>query len=271
MSRDRSFPPGLRRWWAGEPASSGLGEWARRFDGTNEDEVADWYRNSHGTWLTPETGNFLGAILSEREKETIATGLHEIVMDYLVDVVDRDGSSEVVLRSGATMPFEPGSWVVNCTGTLLRGEYPYEPYTSRSGRVLSIQNRSVTFPFPMGGTSAYFLTHLQFLGELTRVPLYALDGEELRRNAPEYAMGSALLALHMYNLSVLAESLPSRTFAKIVLGNGLDVDRWYPLPRRLMAAGRFMRTHARDREHHKRTLDTIAARFDVTCGPLVNA
>lgn len=271
MSRDRSFPSGLRRWWSGEPISSVLGEWARRFDGNNEAEVADWFRRNHGTWLTPETGNFLGAILSERENETIATGLNEVVMDYLVDVVDRNGSSEVILESGATMPFEPGSWVVNCTGTLFRGEYPYEPYTSSSGRVLSIQNRSTTFPFPGGGMAAYFLTHLQFLGKLTQVPLYALDAEELRRNAPDYALGSALLSLQMYNLSVVAESLPSRAFAKIALENGLDLDRWYPLPRRLMTASNFMRTHGREREHHKRTLDTIAERFDVVCGPLVNA
>jgi hypothetical protein len=270
-SRDRAFPLGLRRWRAGEPPSVVFSEWARRFDGTNEDEVANWYRRNHGTWLTPETGNFFAAIISERENQTIADGLNEVVMDYLDDVVDRNGSSEVILRSGATMPFEPGSWVVNCTGTLLRGEYPYEPYTSSSGRVLSIQNRSVTFPLPMGGPAAYFLTHLLFLGKLTQVPLYALDAEELRRSAPEYALGSTLLSLHMYNLSMMAESLPSRAFMKIVFEFGLDLDRWYPLPRRLMAAGKFMRTHEREREHHRRTLDTIAERFGITCGPLVNA
>jgi hypothetical protein len=271
MSRDRSFPSGLRRWWAGEPISSVLGEWARRFDGTNEAEVAEWYRREHGTWLTPETGNFLGAILSERENETIAAGLNQVVMGYLVDVVDRNGSSEVILESGATLPFEPGSWVVNCTGTLYRGEHPYEPYSSGSGRVLSIQNRSTTFPFPGGGAAAYLLTHLQFLGKVTEVPLYALDAEELRRNAPNYAFGSALISLQMYNLGVVAESLPSTTFARIALRNGLDLDGWYPLPRRLLAAGRFVRTHARDREHHERTLDTIAARFGVSCGPLFDA
>jgi hypothetical protein len=270
-SRDRAFQLGLRRWRAGEPPSVVFSEWARRFDGTNEDEVANWYRRNHGTWLTPETGNFFAAIISERENQTIADGLNEVVMDYLDDVVDRNGSSEVILRSGATMPFEPGSWVVNCTGTLLRGEYPYEPYTSSSGRVLSIQNRSVTFPLPMGGPAAYFLTHLLFLGKLTQVPLYALDAEELRRSAPEYALGSTLLSLHMYNLSMMAESLPSRAFMKIVFEFGLDLDRWYPLPRRLMAAGKFMRTHEREREHHRRTLDTIAERFGITCGPLVNA
>lgn len=30
----------------------------------------------------------------------------------------------------------------------------------------------------------------------------------------------------------------------------------------------FLRTHKRDREHHRKTLDTIRDRFDVRCGPV---
>jgi hypothetical protein len=269
INRDRSFPGGLRRWWAGGPISSVYAEIARRFDGTNEAEVMSWYRDNHGIWLTPQTGNFLGAILSEAENETIATGLNEVVMDYLVDVVDRDGSSEVVLRSGATMPFEPGSWVVNCTGSLLRGAHPYEPYTSSGGKILSIHNRSSTIPLPGPHAAAYFLTHLLCLGKLAQVPLYAADGEDLRRKARPYAIMAAFASLAFYNLSLIAEALPARTFTKLASENGLDFDRWYPLPRRLIASARFMRTHKRDREHHKRTLDTIAERFGVRCGPVV--
>jgi hypothetical protein len=56
---------------------------------------------------------------------------------------------------------------------------------------------------------------------------------------------------------------------KIVSQNGLDFDRWFPLPRRLRASAGFMLTHKRDREHHRRTLDTIAERFGVRCGPVV--
>jgi hypothetical protein len=263
-NRDRAFPRGLRRWWAGELFSAVLTELALRFDGTNEAEVMDWYRREHGTSLTPQSRNFLGAIISEAESETISAGLNEVVMDYLVDVVDRDGSSEMILRSGTTRPLESGSWIVNCTGYLFRGEYPYEPYTSPGGRVLSIQNRSSTLPFPAAGAAAYFLTHLLFLDKLAEVPLYEADAEDLRRKAPPYAMVSALLSLHLHNLSLVADAVPVRVFTQ----NGLDIDRWYPLPRRLLASARFMLTHRRDRGHHKRTLDTIAERFDVRCGPL---
>lgn len=270
-SRDRLFPSGARRWREGELTSSIFIEMARRFDGTNEADVVGWFRDNYGIWLTPETGNFLFAILSEAEKKTIAAGLNEVVMDYLADVVDCDGGAEVVLRSGATMPFEPGSWVVNCTGSLIRGEHPYEPYASANGKILSIQNRSATIPFPPGGGAAYFLTHLLFLGKLARVPLYAADLEDLRRKAPQYVMGAGLGPLQLYNLSLIAEAVPAWRFTKVVSQNGLDLDRWFPLPRRLRASAGFMLTHKRDREHHRRTLDTIAERFGVRCGPVVGA
>jgi len=271
MSRDRLFPGGVRRWREGELLSSIFREIAHRFDGTNETEVMDWFRDNYGVWLTPETGNFLAAILSESENETIATGLNEVVMDYLTDVIDRNGGAEILLRSGDTLPFEPGSWVINCTGSLIRGEHPYEPYTSASGRILSIQNRSVTFPFPSGGAAAYFLTHLLFLGKLAQVPLYAVDAEDLRRKAPQYVMAAGVGPLQLYNLSLIAEALPVRQFMKVVSRYGLDLDRWFPLPRRLRASAGFMLTHKRYRKHYKRALDTVAERFGVRCEPVVGA
>jgi hypothetical protein len=270
-SRDRFFPGGVRRWRQGKPISSLSMEMARRFDGTNETDVMDWFRDNYGVCLTPQTGNFLFAFLSEAENETIAAGLKEVVMDYFDDVVDRDGGAELVLRSGATMPVEPGSWVVNCTGSLMRGEHSYEPYASASGRILSIQNRSATIPFPAGGAAAYFLTHLMFLDKLTQVPLYAMDVEDLRRKAPQYVMAAGLTPLQLYNLSLIAEAIPAGQFRKIVSQNGLDFNRWFPLPRRLRASIGFMLTHKRDREHCRRALDKVAERFGVRCGPVVRA
>lgn len=271
MNRDRLFPTGARRWLAGAPASLIFGEMARRFDGTNEAEVLGWFRDNYGISLTPETGNFLGAILSQSESETIGAGLNEIVMDYLDDVVESHGGPELLLRSQGTMPFQSGSWVVNCTGSLIRGRHPYEPYSSVSGKVLSIQNRSMPTPFPLAGAAAYFLTHLMFLGKLTQVPLYAMDFEDCRRKAPQNVMAASFVPLQVYNLSLIAEALPARQFMEIVSRNGLHFDRWFPLPRRLLASVAFMRTHRRDREHHRRSLDTVAARFGIRCGPVVGA
>lgn len=190
---------------------------------------------------------------------------------WIVDVVDRDSDTVAAMRSGATMRFKPGSWVINCTGSLMRGKHPYEPYTSSSGRVLSIQNRSSTMPFPPGGAAGYFFTYLLFLDQLARIPLYALDVENLRRKAPQYVMVAALASLQLYNLSLIAEALPAGRFRKIISRNGLDFDAWFPFPRRLRASAGFMFNHRRDRKHHRQTLDTLAKRFGIRCEPVVGA
>jgi hypothetical protein len=49
---------------------------------------------------------------------------------------------------------------------------------------------------------------------------------------------------------------------------GLDFNRWYPLPRRMIGTARFMLAHRREREHLRRTLDTVRERFGVRSGPL---
>ncbi len=239
-------------------------EMVRRFDGTNEIDVGNWFRATYGTWLTPATGNFLLGVLSESENKTIAEGLNEVIMDHFVDAVDRDGSTDLVFRSGATKAIQPGSWIVNCTGYLMARDHPYEPYVSGSGAVVSIQPRSATMH--LTSFIAYFLTHLLFLGKIRDVPLYELDMEDLRRKS-NAAFPYTVFSLAQYNLSLIADSVPTKVFRDC----GLDFDRWYPLPRRMLGTARFMLTHRREREHQRRTLDTVRERFDVRCGPLSHA
>ena len=120
LNRDQFFPAGARRWWRGQSFTNLALEMTRRFDGTNETEVGAWFRDTYGTWLTPQTDNFLLGLLSEAENTTIADGLNDVIMDYLVDAVDRNGSTDLVFRSGSTKTIQPGSWIVNCTGYLKR-------------------------------------------------------------------------------------------------------------------------------------------------------
>jgi hypothetical protein len=40
-------------------------------------------------------------------------------------------------------------------------------------------------------------------------------------------------------MSLIADSIP----AKVLVECGLDLGRWYPLPRRLVGAARYLRTH----------------------------
>jgi hypothetical protein len=185
-------------------------------------------------------------------------------MDHLVDAVDRNGATDLVFRSGATKAIQAGSWIVNCTGYALRADHPYEPYVSGSGAVVSIQPRSATLH--LTSFMAYFTTHLLFLGKIRDLPLYELDMQDLRTKS-KTAFPYTLLSLAQYNLSLIADGVPTKVFRDC----GLDFDRWYPLPRRMLGTARFMLTHRREREHQRRTLDTVRERFDVRCGPLSHA
>lgn len=264
LNRDRLLPTGVGRWWRGDTFTSFARAVARHYDGTNEAAVKDWFRETYGTWLTPATGNFLVGLLSEAENETIAGGLGEVIMDHLVDVVDRDGDPEMVFRTGVTKTVQPGSWIVNCTGYFTYDDRPYEPYVSAAGRVLSIQPRSLTLQ--LTSVMGYFMTHLLMLDKLREVPLYELDAMELR-NKSNAAFPFALFALALHNMSLITETVPNKVFSEC----GVDLNRWYPLPRRMLDSARFLRTHRREREHQRRVLDTVRDRFDVRCGPLVQS
>ncbi|WP_306307354.1 FAD-dependent oxidoreductase [Nocardia takedensis] len=261
MRRDRMFPEGIRKWWAGNEPISLFSRLANRFDGANEEEMVALFRDNYCTRLTPDASNFLFSYLSDAESATIAAGLTTTVLERLVDAVDRGEITELVFRDGSTRPVPHGSWVVNCTGYLLARQHSYEPYASASGAVLSIQQRSATLQ-PVT-VQSYFMTHLMFLDRLRDAPLYELDVEELRRKANR-VLPYALMALNQHNFSVIADSVPMKAF----LDCGADVSRWFPLPRRLVNAAQFLRTHRRDRDHHRRTLETVRERFDVRCGRL---
>jgi Pyridine nucleotide-disulphide oxidoreductase len=264
LNRDRLLPSGAGRWWRGKTFSSLALEVTRRYDGTNETDVKNWFRDTYGTWLTPQTGNFLVGLLSESENKTIASGLNDVIMDHLVDVVDRNGETDLMLRSGSTKAIQPGSWVVNCTGYFKYDDRPYEPYVSPSGAVVSIQPRSITLQ--LTSVMGYFMTHLLMLDRIRDIPLYELDAMELR-NKSNAAFPFTLFTLAIYNLSLITGRIPNKAFAEC----GIDVNRWYPLPRRMMDTAQFMLTHRREREHQRRTLDTVRERFDVRCGPLTDA
>ena len=261
-SRDKLLPSGGRRWWTGTPGSAIAARMGRRYDGTNESEVQSWFRATYGTFLTPQADNFVLGVLSEAENRTIAAGLNDVVMDYLEDAVDRNGTTELVFRSGSTKAIEPGSWIINCTGYVrVKADYLYEPYVSPSGAVVSVNLRSAILHLP--AFMGYFLGHLLFLDKLSEIPLYEVDWQELRDKSP-VAFPYVLFALVQHNLSLIFDSVPSRVFTE----NGLDFEKWYPLPRRLPGVMRFVLRHRRERERQRRVLDTVRERFDVRCGPL---
>jgi len=260
--RETFFPTGSRRWWAGTPINAMARKLGRRFDGTNEDEVRDWFRASYGIGPTDDARDYLSAYLSDAECAVVKTGLRSVEHEYFEDAVDRDGGAELVFRSGSTRPVPAGAWVVNCTGSLLRISRPYEPFISPGGRTLALQMRSSTIGV-ISSFAGYYLTHLMFTDRLAGLGLYELDVEDLAGKAKPLIF-YASISLTLYNASLIFDALPN----KVLLACGLDYDLWYPLPRRMLGVMAFLRTKDRDRAHHRATLDTIRDRFDVRCGPL---
>lgn len=262
LSRERCYPTGLRRWWTGKSITGITNEAALRFDGTNETEVDEWIRMRYGTWLTPRAGGFRFAILSELENDRIAAGLNQVVMDHVADVVDHDDTTELVFRSGATQPVPAGTWIVNCSGYTFHDRLPYEPYLSPGGAVLSLQMRSATFPSL--SYTAYFLTHLFFLGSAGEIPLYELDLADLAKKSAA-ALHPTMMTLGHYNMGLVFDNVPTR----VMLDFGLDHDRWYPMSRRAVNMSRYVTgRHRAHRTYYRRALDTVRERFDIRCGPL---
>lgn len=261
--RESFFPEGPRRWWGGTPINTMLREVGARFDGTNEDEVRAWYQGVYGISPFPGATNFFGANLSEAELAVITAGLRSIEREYFVDAVDAVDGVDLVLRSGGTRSVPPGTWLVNCTGSLLRETHPYEPYVSPAGTTLSLQMRSSTTGV-FSSFAGYYLTHLLYAGKLESAGLYELDVEELSAR-DKSVVGFASMSLALHNLSLISDALPS----KVMMECGLDYDRWYPFPRRLLGMLSFLRSHRREREHLRASLEALGERFDVRVGPLL--
>ena len=259
--RDLLAPRGRRRWWSGRLYSTAFRDVAMRFNGTNEDDVFDFFRRTMCVSLDPSDQQFFFGIMSQAERDALDRGLDQIVNDYLDGVVDAQRGTRLLLRGGGSLPVSEGSVFVNCTGHLMRHRHPYEPFLSPEGAVLSITPRSMThFLTSMAG---YLLPHLFFSGRLRDTGLYALDGEEMRRRGGRL-YHTALVSLTFLNTILAHEALPVRVMSRC----GLDLDRLYPLPRRLLGFIDVKRNGARYVDHCRTALDRVQAETGVRCGRL---
>ena len=260
-SRDKSFPAGLRRWW-GNPTTLGYFlDLCSRYDGNNAPAVFEEFKSARAVHLPGTGAQYMFGILSQAENDRIAAGMNDCINDYLDDVVDTPQGPEIVFRSGLRRALPRGAIVVNCTGYVMRQDFPYEPFLSAGGRVVSIQPTSgihflTTF-------AAYFLVHLFFLGELGRLPIYEMDYQALLRK-DKVAFPFAAMTQVLYNIIVIMEAVPGRVMTEC----GLDFDRWYPLHRRLFGLMKLKRHAPAYRAQFRATLDTIARTYGIRCGPL---
>jgi hypothetical protein len=260
-SRDKLFPTGVRRIVGGCTPLAMFLDLAQRFDGTNEREVLDRLRAKYTVALVPNAQRFMLGLLSERENSMIAGGAQEVIRDYFSDVVDRAGRPTLLLKSGESRPIEPGSWFINCTSYLIRDDVAYEPFVSRSGKVVSIQPTSSVHA--LSSSAAYLVTHLAYLNKLQQLPLYELDGASLY--AASRDAFSATIAPHtLYNTSLILANAPRYVGDEF----GTDNSRWYPMPRRIADGILLLRHQKRNPDYFRRTLDAVRERFGIRCGLL---
>lgn len=261
LNRNQSFPEGFGRWWKGKTGLARSLDLARRFDGENEGEVFDYFRKTYALSLDGDCEEFVFGLLSEEELERISNGLRTVTMDYIADVVDAGGETTLICRGGKTQAVEPGSWFVNCTGYVMKETFPYEPYVSEQGLVVSVQPTSAVHFLTT--FASYFLVHLLYLGKLQSLPLYELNYQDLVAKNKKLVPFAATAHM-LYNTMLIMEAVPGNVMSDC----GLDFDRWFPLPRRLLGVWKLKRNRGRYLGHFRKTLDRVRERYDIRCGVL---
>lgn len=258
MNRDELFPRGLGIHYQGHTALEVFLDVITRFDGRNEQAVMDHFRRHHAVSLDSQCKRFMFGTLSQAENEAIKRGLDATLRAHLQDVVDGPDGPRLVLRSGEQLPVEPGSIFVNTTGYIRGGEY--EPYLSSTSNVLSIQTTSTTHF--LSSQAAYFLTPLFLRGKLAGVPLYEMDLDQVRAASRDVFPVAGML-LTVYNTSVLLKHLPKQAIDE----NGLDLMRFMPTHRRLLAIAKLLAYLKLRPNHMPHMMDQLRQRLGVRLGP----
>lgn len=261
FDRDHVAPSGLRRWWKGKLSLATFRDVAMRFDGSNYDETFAYFRRAYGLSLNGSAEHCFFGYLSKSECEMVQNGIDEKIDEYLADVIDTPGGPTLLYRSGETRPVAEGSVIVNCTGSLLRGEARSIERVSRGGTLLNIcSHGSLHF---LSSVSAYFLTHLFFSERRANAPVYAIDANALFAiNRRAWFVASITQAV--LNPLLLLNALPMRTFDRC----GLNTDRLFPLPRIIATLAEVQYNGSKYIDHCRQSLDSIASSYGVRCGEI---
>ena len=264
FNRNKVFPTGLKRWWRGTTTLDAFLDLALRFNGDNEAEVFDYFKKKYAVLLDEQFERYLFGIMSVEENTAIAKGVNDVLVDYMSDVVDVDGQTTMLFKSGQSRAIDPGSWVVNCTGYILREAQAYEPYLSANGAVVSIQPTSgihflTTF-------AAFFIVHLFYSRKLDGLALYELDYDALG-DKNKALLPFAGITHTIYNTLMMIDALPNKVFNECEL----DFNRWYPLHRRIISIMRLLSNKQVKVRQLRKALDRVRERYGVNCGLLKQA
>lgn len=258
------IPTGLKRWTSGELISRLFRDLALNFNGDNEDHTITHLRTHYATDPKSLNGVFLYGLQSEDEQARISSGLSQTLSDYLENVTDTSDGVQMEFQSGNTALVEPGSIFVNCTGSFFRADAmaAQRPCLSPHDTVVSINARD-GFHF-LTSVAGFFATHLLCRDELRGNGFYTLDHEALFRQNRNAWVGASAAQTYM-NQVIAMQTLPMTLLDRC----GLDLDRWYPLPRRVLGLLRMKASATRDIAHCRAVLDRVADRFGVQSSALV--
>lgn len=252
--RESAHPKGLSRWTDGDLFVRSFRNVAMKFDGTNEKEAYDYFHDTYAISLNDNGLGHLFAYLSQEELDTAAHYVSDIIGDYLKDVVDTDSGPQLVLRNGETRSIPAGSIIVNCTGYVMRRDRPEVPFLSEGGRILSITPRSAVFFLPAAG--AFFLTQLFLTGKLQKTDVYSVDLTSMMDQDKRFLHMTAV-CLSLLNHITFLNTIP----VPDLLRCGLDIDRWFPLPRRGLLIMDLKVNGKRYQRHCRAALENVESRL----------
>lgn len=263
LNRTKYLPTGLKRWTSGALVSRLFRDLTLNFDGDNEDHMIAHFRKNHAIDPTGENDVYLYGLQSEGEHSRIKEGCSDVLAGYLADVEESADTPRLVLRSGSMHPVIPGSIFVNCTGSFFRTDVLEEPYPFLSPHATVMAVNARTGMHFLSSVAGFFGTHLLYRGLLRGTGFYALDHEVLFRRNRNAWVGATAVQAYM-NQVLAVQSLPMTLLDRC----GLDFDRWYPLPRRVIGLIQMKSTAQTDIAHCRRVLDRVADRFDVHCSQI---
>ena len=263
MNRTKCFPSGLQRWIGGAVAADMFRDGALQFDGHNEADARAHFIATYASNSDPRSLNYVYGILSEDEEKRIAAGLQDKVWDYLEDVVQSPNGPIMRMKSGAEMPVAQGSIFVNCTGSLFRGEAAEDAALCLSPNdvILSINMHDAIHILTT--YSSFILSHLFLSGKLRKSGLYFLDLKGLLKKDRQ-AFSAATTVQSYHNLLMGLKNLSPSSREQF----GMDLNLWYPLPRRLLAFYKVRKTAREDIRHCRNTLDIVVKRFEIRGGQI---
>jgi hypothetical protein len=220
-----------------------------RFDGQNEAALFEGFeRAGQATHVFGHAGNCRFGLLSLAERDEIRAIVSGVHRGHLVDVDGtrmtlREGSERSERKESRDVTVADGSWFINCTSHLR--DIPHEPVLQDGGLVCAPQ-AALGFT----GTTAYYLTHLWYRGDLGAVASELFRGrvgvEPKLRFMPEFGL------VVMANMALGGARLPLSIASKF---EG-DFNKWFPRHRQLPTLARILMTRGAVLRRAERILKT---------------